>query len=140
MDEKVRALGGEFGATTGRPRRCGWFDAVLSKYARRVNGLTSIAVTKLDVLDTLPELQIVVGYRTPDGEVDEFPADTWILDDIEPVFETHPGWEAPTGDATSIEELPSNARSYLDRLEELTGAPIGMVSVGTRRRQTIVVG
>ncbi len=140
MDEKVRALGGEFGATTGRPRRCGWFDAVLSKYARRVNGLTSIAVTKLDVLDTLPELQIVVGYRTPHGEVDEFPADTWILDDVEPVFETHPGWEAPTEDATSIEDLPSNARSYLDRIEELTGAPIAMVSVGTRRRQTIVVG
>jgi adenylosuccinate synthase len=80
-----------------------------------------------------------VAYRTPDGEVEEFPADTWILDQVEPVFETLPGWESPTGDATSLEDLPGNARAYLDRIEELTGAPVGIVSVGTRRRQTIHV-
>jgi len=139
MDEHMRQLGGEFGATTGRPRRCGWFDAVLARYAARVNGLTGIAVTKLDVLDTLSEISIVVGYRTPDGVMEEFPADTWALGAIEPVLETVPGWEAPTTEARSLSDLPAGARSYLDRIEELTGAPVAMVSVGTKRSQIIMV-
>jgi adenylosuccinate synthase len=139
MQDRMRELGGEFGATTGRPRRCGWFDAVVARYAARVNGLTGMAVTKLDVLDTLPEVEIAVAYRTPDGETSHFPADTWSLGDVEPVLETMPGWEAPTGEARSIEELPANARAYLSRMEELTGAPIRMVSVGTRRSQIIHV-
>ncbi len=139
MQDRMRELGGEFGATTGRPRRCGWFDAVVARYAARVNGLTGLAVTKLDVLDTLPELELCVGYKTPAGLTTEFPADTWSLGDIEPVLETMPGWQAPTGEARSLDELPANARSYLDRIEELTGAPIKMVSVGTRRSQIIHV-
>ncbi len=139
MDEKVRELGGEFGATTGRPRRCGWFDAVLARYAARVNGLTGLAVTKLDVLDTLPEISIATSYRTPGGEVHEFPADTWQLGDVEPIYETLPGWEAPTREARSLADLPPAARRYLDRIEELTETPIQMVSVGTRRRQIIKV-
>ncbi len=139
MDERMRQLGGEFGATTGRPRRCGWFDAVLSRYAARVNGLTSLAVTKLDVLDTLPEIAIATGYRTPEGTTSDFPADTFSLDQIEPVLEMHPGWEAPTTGARSLAELPANARRYLERIEEVTGAPVEMVSVGTRRDQIIHV-
>ncbi len=140
MDERMRQLGGEFGATTGRPRRCGWFDAVLARHAGRVNGLTGLAVTKLDVLDTLPGIGLCTGYRMPDGTVvPEFPADTWSLDAVEPVLEWMPGWESPTGAARSLDELPPRARAYLDRVEALTGAPIRMVSVGTRRSQIIHV-
>ena len=139
MDEKVRELGGEFGATTGRPRRCGWFDAVLARFSARVNGLTGLAVTKLDVLDTLPELCIATSYRTPDGVVEEFPADTWQLGNAEPVYETLPGWQESTEEARALEDLPYAARRYLDRIEELTGAPVQMVSVGTRRSQIIRV-
>lgn len=141
MDEKVRRLGGEFGATTGRPRRCGWFDSVLARHASQVNGLTGVAVTKLDVLDTLPELKVATAYRMPDGSVvEDFPADTWSLSAVEPVYETLPGWERPTGDVRTLEDLPANARRYLDRLEELTRAPVRWVSVGTERSQIIPVG
>ena len=140
MDEVVRALGGEFGATTGRPRRCGWFDSVLARFAAQVNGLTGLAVTKLDVLDTLPELKVATGYRMPDGSVtNDFPADTWSLATVEPVYETLPGWQEFTGDVRRLEDLPTNARAYLDRIVELTGAPVQWVSVGTRRRQIIPV-
>jgi adenylosuccinate synthase len=137
MDEHVRQLGGEFGATTGRPRRCGWFDGVLARYAARVNGLTGLAVTKLDVLDTLPEVAIATAYRTPRGEVREFPAELASLEAAEPVYEMMPGWQAPTSGARSLSDLPSAARRYLDRVEEVMGAPIRMVSVGTRRDQII---
>jgi adenylosuccinate synthase len=138
MDEKVRTLGAEFGATTGRPRRCGWFDGVLARYSARVNGLTGIALTKLDVLDTLPELSIATAYRTPEGEMTEFPADTGLLGEVEPVYETLPGWEAPTGEVRKIEDLPPNARAYLDRIQEITATPIQMIGVGTRRKQIIM--
>jgi adenylosuccinate synthase len=141
MDEHVRKLGGEFGATTGRPRRCGWFDSVLTRFASQVNGLTGVAVTKLDVLDTLPELRIVTAYRMPDGSVtDRFPADTWSLGRVEPVYETVPGWMASTADARRVDDLPPKARSYLDRIEELTHAPVRWISVGTKRSQIIPVG
>jgi adenylosuccinate synthase len=141
MDEHMRRLGGEFGATTGRPRRCGWFDSVLSRFAAQVNGLTGVAVTKLDVLDTLSEVQVATAYKMPDGSVVEhFPADTWSLGSVEPVYETLPGWEAPTTEVRRLEDLPTNARRYLARLEELTKAPIRWVSVGTKRDQIIPVG
>jgi adenylosuccinate synthase len=141
MDARVRELGGEFGATTGRPRRCGWFDSVLARFASQVNGLTGVAVTKLDVLDTLPELRIATAYQMPDGSVtDRFPADTWSLAKVEPVYETLPGWQTPTGDVRRIEDLPPNARTYLDRIEELTHAPVRWVSVGTKRSQIVPVG
>lgn len=140
MDEHVRKLGGEFGATTGRPRRCGWFDSVLSRHASQVNGLTGIAVTKLDVLDTLSELQVATAYRLPDGSTtNRFPADTWSLSGLEPIYETLPGWEASTADVRKLEDLPRNARAYLDRIEELTDAPVRWVSVGTKRSQIIPV-
>ena len=137
MDQKVRELGSEFGATTGRPRRCGWFDGVLARYSARVNGLTGLVITKMDVLDTLPEISVATAYRTPEGIVEEFPADTWSLGEVEPVYETLPGWESSTGEARKLEDLPSNARAYLERLEEITSTPVQMVSVGTRRRQII---
>jgi len=140
MDEKVRTLGSEFGATTGRPRRCGWFDGVLARYSARVNGLTGLAVTKLDVLDTLPEISIATAYRTAGGDLTEFPADTGLLADVEPVYEVFPGWQAPTGDVRKLEDLPSNARAYLDRIEEITSTPIQMIGVGTRRKQVILAG
>ena len=139
MGERVRELGGEFGATTGRPRRCGWFDAVQARYAARVNGLTGLAVTKLDVLDSLDEIRIATAYRV-DGELTtEFPADTWSLSRVEPVLERHPGWRAPTTEAREISDVPVEAYSYLARLQELTGVPIEIVSVGSRREQLIRV-
>ncbi|MBA2671631.1 MAG: adenylosuccinate synthase [Gemmatimonadetes bacterium] len=139
MQEKVRELGGEYGATTGRPRRCGWFDAVVVRYAARVNGLTGLAVTKLDVLDTLDELRIATGYRVGGEVLDDFPADLGLLDEAEPVYETLPGWQSSTAGARTWDDLPQRARDYLQRIVDLTGAPIWYVSVGTRRDQIIHV-
>jgi adenylosuccinate synthase len=139
MQEQVRELGSEYGATTGRPRRCGWFDAVVVRYAARVNGLTGLAVTKLDVLDTLPEIRIATGYRAAGESLDEFPGDLGLLEEAEPVYETLPGWQTSTSGARRWDDLPRAAQIYLRRLEELTGAPIWYVSVGTRRDQIIHV-
>ena len=137
MDRVVRELGAEFGATTGRPRRCGWFDAVLASYSARVNGLTGIAVTKLDVLDTLPELKIATGYRIEGLVQSLFPAGVRELEGAEPVYETLPGWQTPTTGARAMSDLPANARAYLQRIEDLVETPVVMVSVGTRRSQVI---
>jgi adenylosuccinate synthase len=139
LQTQVRTLGHEFGATTGRARRCGWFDGVVVRYAARVNGLTALAITKLDVLDTLDELLVCTGYRI-NGEVHtEFPADLQLLEHAEPVYETMPGWNQSTQDARKLEDLPAAARAYLDRLEALCETPIAYVSVGTRRDQIIGV-
>jgi adenylosuccinate synthase len=135
--EKIRQLGNEFGATTGRARRCGWFDSVVVKYATRVNGLTDLAVTKLDVLDTIEKLAICTGYRI-NGEVyDEFPGEVTLLDGCEPIYEWFEGWRTSTADCRKIDALPKAARAYLDRLEELSEARVSYVSVGTRRDQII---
>ncbi|MEX2582369.1 MAG: adenylosuccinate synthase [Gemmatimonadota bacterium] len=139
QQEQVRELGGEYGATTGRPRRCGWFDAVVVRFATRVNGLTGLAVTKLDVLDTLPEIRIATGYRAGGETVDDFPGDLELLSEVEPVYETVPGWQTSTAEARQWEDLPDGAQRYLRRIEELTGTPIWYVSVGTRRDQIIHV-
>ncbi len=137
MQTQMRTLGNEFGATTGRPRRCGWFDAVVVRFAARVNGLTDLAVTKLDVLDTLETLAICTGYMI-DGEVHtEFPADLALLENAEPVYEWFDGWMQSTADCRSLDALPVNARRYLDRIEELCETRITYVSVGTRRDQMI---
>src|SRR6058998_3640478 len=138
--ERIRELGGEFGATTGRPRRCGWFDAVVVRYAVRVNGLTGLAVTKLDVLDTFREIPVGVGYRL-DGEViDSMPADVERIDRVEPIYEALPGWQKSLTAVRRLADLPPAARAYLDRLQDLAHAPIRYVSVGTRRDQIIEVG
>ena len=113
---------------------------MLTRFASQVNGLTGIAVTKLDVLDTLDEVKIATAYRMPNGkERTFFPADTWSLSEVDPVYETMPGWNAPTTEARKLEDLPKNARAYLDRIEELTNAPVRWVSVGTKRSQIIEV-
>ncbi len=139
LHSEVRTLGNEFGATTGRPRRCGWFDGVVVRYAARVNGLTGLAVTKLDVLDTLPTVAICTGYRV-DGELlTEFPADLQMLERAEPVYEWYDGWQKSTQDARALDALPHAARVYLDRIEALCETPIAYVSVGTRRDQIIPV-
>ena len=139
LQEQVRELGGEFGATTGRPRRCGWFDAVVVRYAARVNGLTGLAVTKLDVLDTLPELKIANSYLAGGDELDDFPGDLPLLEEAQAQYETLPGWKTDTSRARRWEDLPAEAHAYLRRIEELTGVPIWYVSVGTRRDQIIRV-
>ena len=137
MQTEMRTLGNEFGATTGRPRRCGWFDAVVVRFAARVNGLTDLAVTKLDVLDTLQKVAICTGYMV-DGDVHtEFPADLALLEHAVPVYEWYEGWQRSTADCRSLEALPRNARLYLDRIEELCETRITFVSVGTRRDQMI---
>lgn len=134
---RVRELGNEFGATTGRPRRCGWFDAVVVRYAVRVNGLSHVAVTKLDVLDTLERVALCTGYRTAGEHINEFPADIAELDDVQPEYEWFDGWRTSTAAARRLADLPAGARRYLDRIQELVGAPIRFVSVGTRRDQII---
>ncbi|HEY0672134.1 MAG TPA: adenylosuccinate synthase [Longimicrobiales bacterium] len=140
LGQRLRELGGEYGATTGRPRRCGWFDAVVVRYSARVNGLTGLAVTKLDVLDTFDEIRIGTGYEI-EGQCfnSVFPYDLSTLDRATPQYETLPGWKADTTGARSITDLPKNARAYLDRIEEICEVPITFVSVGTRRDQIISV-
>ena len=137
LGERVRELGNEFGAVTGRPRRCGWFDAVVVRYATRVNGLSGLAVTKLDVLDSLDRIAICTGYKVGDEEYREFPGDVTALAHIEPIYEWFEGWQQPTSEARTLDALPAKARQYLDRIRELVAAPIVYVSVGTRRDQII---
>jgi len=137
LGERVRELGNEFGAVTGRPRRCGWFDAVVVRYAARVNGLSDLAVTKLDVLDTLDRVAICTAYRVGDDIYHEFPGDVTALERIEPIYEWFEGWKQSTSSARTLDALPAAARRYLDRIRELVDAPISYVSVGTRRDQII---
>ena len=137
MGEHVRKLGNEFGATTGRPRRCGWFDAVVVRYAVRVNGLTSLAVTKLDVLDTIEKIGLCTGYEVGGEVLEEFPGDLAALDNIKPRYEWFDGWMGSTANARKLSDLPDKARKYLARIEELVECPIEYVSVGTRRDQIL---
>ncbi|RMG65226.1 MAG: adenylosuccinate synthase [Calditrichaeota bacterium] len=137
--EFLRREGAEFGATTGRPRRCGWFDAVIGRYAVRVNGIDALAITKLDVLDPLPEIQVCVAYRYRGKTLTEFPGEMRILNECQPVYRTVKGWQSPTSQARRWEDLPARARDYLRLIEDLTGAPVQLVSVGSKREQTLVV-
>jgi adenylosuccinate synthase len=140
--QRIRTRGNEFGATTGRPRRCGWFDAVVAQHAVLVNGCDSIAVTKLDVLDDMERISICTGYRVPGSRriLREFPSDTAQLSEAKPVYETLPGWMAETGDAAGFDELPGPARRYLKRLEQLMGVPICLISTGSKREQAFKIG
>src|SRR5438876_126057 len=137
--ERLRDLGGEFGATTGRPRRCGWFDAVVVRYAVRVNGLTALAVTKLDVLDSFSEIPVCVGYRLEGEPLDSMPAEVERLARVEPLYESLPGWQKSLSQVRRLADLPPPARAYLDRLQDLAHAPIQYVSVGSHRDQIIEV-
>lgn len=139
--ERIRTIGGEFGTTTGRPRRCGWFDAVLSRYCVLVGGLTEMAITKLDVFDTFDELKVCVAYKDKrDGKIyKDYPTNINMHKYLEPVYETYEGWKEDISKAKTMEELPLNARKYLNKLEELVGIPIKIVSVGPDREQTIIL-
>ena len=137
--DRLRQLGGEFGAVTGRPRRCGWFDTNVVRYSARVNGLTGLAVTKLDVLDTFDVIPVGVAYQLDGERTDDLPAEVDELARVQPVYEHLPGWQRSTGDARQLNDLPKHARGYLDRLEALSGVPVRYISVGTRRDQIIEV-
>jgi adenylosuccinate synthase len=130
---KLREKGREYGATTGRPRRCGWFDAVLVRYAATVNGCTALALTKLDVLSGYPEVKICIAYRWRGETLTTFPAESFILEEVEPIYETLPGWDEPLSECRSWEKLPANAQRFVMRLQELVGVPIATVSVGPER-------
>jgi adenylosuccinate synthase len=138
MGARLRESGSEYGAVTGRPRRCGWYDAVAARYAARLNGLDGLALTKLDVLDGLESIQICTAYRAGGRTITDFPADTGQLAHCEPVYESMPGWDAPTKGLRHFDRLPAAARRYIARLEELSGAPAAIVSTGSERTDTIL--
>ena len=138
LGNRLRESGQEFGAVTGRPRRCGWYDAVAVRYAVRVNGLTALALTKLDVLDGLPELQVCTSYRCRGAALTEMPGDLAQLAACEPVYETLPGWRTPTAGARRYADLPREAQRYVARLEEITGVPASIISTGSAREDTII--
>ncbi|MDD2496695.1 MAG: adenylosuccinate synthase [Desulfitobacteriaceae bacterium] len=136
--KQIRDEGCEFGTTTGRPRRCGWFDAVVVRHSARLSGLTGLAVTKLDVLDKLDEIKICKGYEYQGRILKDFPASLKVLAQCKPIYETLPGWKQDTTGTRSFNDLPENARRYLERIEELTGVKAVIVAVGPKRSQTIV--
>ncbi len=138
LETELRQLGQEFGATTGRPRRVGWFDAVAARYAVWLSGITELAITKLDVLDSLPEIKICTGYKLPDGKVLTEMVDPYLLSQVEPVWEHWPGWLILTRDIRRWEDLPVNAQRFLSRIETLVGVPITLISVGPERQQLIL--
>jgi adenylosuccinate synthase len=135
----IREKAHEYGTTTGRPRRCGWFDAVAARFAVRINGLTGMAITRLDVLDILPTMKICVGYKLDGKRINYFPSSVAALSKCEPVYEELPGWQTSTTHVRSYEELPAEARRYVARLEELACCPISIICVGPMRGETIEV-
>jgi adenylosuccinate synthase len=139
LADRLRETGQEYGASTGRPRRCGWYDAVVVRYSARVNGLDAIALTKLDVLDGLPEVLICTGYKTTGtGTITDFPADLRVLIGAEPVYERMPGWSSPTKGVTEFDRLPAEAQRYVTRLEDVSGVDCAIISTGSDRRETII--
>ena len=137
IGEAIRECGHEYGTTTGRPRRCGWFDAVAARLSTRINGFTTAAITRLDVLDSQPLLKICTGYKLDGQTIDYFPASVSALERCQPIYEKLAGWETSTSDVRQFDQLPPQAQQYVNRLEELIGCPVSLISVGTRREQTI---
>ena len=138
VGEYLRRRGNEYGTTTGRPRRCGWMDTVAGRYGQLLNGVDAIALTKLDVLDELDEIEVCTAYRIGGRTVHDFPADLAALEEAEPVYESLPGWRASTAGALSWDDLPAAARDYVAFLQDQLGAPVEIVSTGPRREETIV--
>jgi adenylosuccinate synthase len=136
--KRIRKRGNEFGTTTGRPRRCGWFDAVAVRYVAEINGVNSLAITKVDVLDEEPILRICTGYRLNDTVVNHVPLSTLLWQSLTPVYEELPGWQTSTRQIRAFEDLPSETRSFLDRIEQVIGVPISIISVGPGREETII--
>ncbi|MBI2869232.1 MAG: adenylosuccinate synthase [Chloroflexi bacterium] len=135
----IRERAHEYGTTTGRPRRCGWFDGVAAAFSSRLNGFSSVAITRLDVLDTIPRIRICTAYRLDGKVIDHFPASAGALERCEPVYEEMLGWETPTSKIREFDKLPPRARQYLSRIKEILACPISLVSVGPEREQTIML-
>jgi adenylosuccinate synthase len=139
VGERLRKVGDEFGSVTGRPRRCGWLDGVVLRYAARVNGLSGLALTKLDVLSGLPELKLCTSYALAGAQTADFPSDVDDLAKVSPVYETLPGWEERLAGVRSVDQLPAAARAYVRRVEEVAGVPVVCISVGADRGETILL-
>jgi adenylosuccinate synthase len=139
MANLIRKRGNEYGSVTKRPRRCGWFDAVATKYAAELNGFNSLALTKLDVLDALDEIKVCVGYEIDGERVETFPAVSQELDKIKPIYENLEGWKSETLGVTKIEDLPAKAREYVEFLSNSINVEIGLISTGPERDQTIIL-
>ncbi len=137
--ELIRERAHEYGTTTGRPRRCGWFDGVLASYSRNINDFDFIAITRLDVLDALPVVKICTAYRLGGDVIKEPPPDSFSLSRCEPVYEEFEGWMRPTSGIRDFDKLPEGAKRYIRRIEEITGCPVGIISVGPSREETIVI-
>ena len=138
MGKRLRDIGNEYGAVTGRPRRCGWYDAVAIRYSSRINGLDALALTKLDVLDGLDRIDICTAYQCDGRTLTEFPSDISRLSQCKPVYESMPGWSTPTKGLKRFADLPEAARRYVARLEEISGVPAAIVSTGSDRGDTIL--
>jgi adenylosuccinate synthase len=134
----IREQAHEYGTTTGRPRRCGWFDAIAARFSTRINGFTGVAITRLDILDTFPCLKICVGYKLDGHTIDYFPGNVATLERCQPIYEELPGWRTPTTNIREYEQLPLQARQYIARLEELISCPVNLICVGPEREQTIL--
>ena len=136
--DALREKAWEYGATTGRARRIGWFDTVAARYSTLINGFTSLVLTRLDVLDGFPTIKMCMGYKV-DGEViDHFPSSIALLERCQPVYEELPGWDMPTASATHMSQLPAEAVAYIRRIEEVVGCPIHLISTGPKRWETIL--
>ncbi len=138
IGDRLREVGKEYGATTGRPRRCGWLDAVILRYSKRLSGLSLLAISKLDVLSGVDPLKICTGYKYKGEILNEMPSDMNVFQECTPVYEEFPGWDEPIQSVRKYEDLPSNARKYLEKIEELAGIPADMVCVGAERDETIM--
>ena len=139
IGENIRQVGHEYGATTGRSRRCGWFDAPILRLSARINGLTSLALTRLDVLDTFPQLKLCTGYQVEGKVINDFPLDPKVLERCVPIYEEAEGWNTPTTSARRFGELPPQARRYVERIAQLSRTPVSLISVGPERESTIEV-
>jgi adenylosuccinate synthase len=138
MDGEIRAKGKEFGSTTGRARRCGWFDSVLVRYAAVTGGFNEIAIMKLDVLDELKTIKLCTAYKYKGKIMKDFPHDYEALCGARPVYEEMPGWQTPIGEIREYRRLPSEARAYIERVEKMIGVPIKYISIGSKRDEIIV--
>ena len=137
--DALREKAHEYGTTTGRARRVGWFDAVAARYSRRINGFTGMVITRLDILDGMDAVQICTGYRAAGATLEHFPSNTGLLEQCQPIYEEMPGWDEPTASATQMEQLPANAVAYIRRIEKLVGCPAQMISTGPSRQETIAL-
>ncbi|MUP48019.1 adenylosuccinate synthase [Veillonellaceae bacterium M2-8] len=137
--EYLRNTGHEFGTVTGRPRRCGWLDTAVVKYAAMLNSLDYLAITRLDILDGLDTIKICTGYTYEGEKIEEYPASLAVMEKVQPIYETLPGWKTPISHCRNYEELPKEARAYVERISELVGVSLGIVSVGPNRDQTIIL-